>query len=58
MKILKLTKNFADISISEKIQYFDDFSGFCSPKFDSFLTDLAISDQNVMNSNLAFQKVR
>ena len=39
---LKFNKNFADVSISEKIQNFDDFSGFCSPEFDSFLRDLAI----------------
>ena len=37
-----LTKIFAVVSISEKIQNFDDFSGFCSPEFDSFLRDLAI----------------
>ena len=41
MKALKFNKNFADVSISEKIQNFDDFSGFCSPEFDSFLKDLA-----------------
>ena len=41
-KALKFNKNFADISISEKIQNFDDFSGFCIPEFDSFLRDLAI----------------
>ena len=32
----------ADVSISEKIQTFDDLSGLCSPEFDSFLRDLAI----------------
>ena len=37
-----LPKNFADVSISEKIQNFDDFSGFCCLEFDSFLRDLAI----------------
>ena len=42
MKALKFDKNFADVSISEKIQNFNDFSGFCSPEFDSFLRDLAI----------------
>ena len=42
MKGLKFYKNFADISILEKIQDFDDFGGFCSPEFDSFLKDLAI----------------
>ena len=42
MKALKFNKNFADVSISEKIQNFDDFSGFCSPEFDSCLRDLAI----------------
>ena len=36
------TKNFDDVSIFEKIQNFDDFSGFCSPEFDSFVRDLAI----------------
>ena len=35
-------KIFADVSISEKIQNFDDFSGLCSPEFDSFFNDLAI----------------
>ena len=33
---------FDDVSISEKIQNFDDFSGLCSPEFDSFLRDSAI----------------
>ena len=42
MKALKFNKNFADVSISAKIQNFDDFSDFCSPEFDSFLRDLAI----------------
>ena len=42
MKALKFNKNFADVSISEKIQNFYDFSGFCSPVFDSFLRDLTI----------------
>ena len=42
MKALKFNKKFADVSISEKIQNFDDFSGFCRPVFDSFLRDLAI----------------
>ena len=37
-----LTKNFDDVSIFEKIRNFDDFSGFCSPEFDSFVRDLAI----------------
>ena len=41
MKALKFNKKFADVSISEKIPNFDDFSGFCSPEFDSFLRDLA-----------------
>ena len=39
---MNLTKNFDDVSIFEKIQNFDDFSGFCSPEFDSFVRDLAI----------------
>ena len=42
MKALKFNNKFADVSISEKIQKFYDFSGFCSPEFDSFLKDLAI----------------
>ena len=42
MKALKFNKKFADVGISEKIQNFDDFSGFCSPVYDSFLRDLAI----------------
>ena len=42
MKALKFDKNFADVSISRKIQNFDNFSGFCSPQFDIFLRDLAI----------------
>ena len=33
MKTFNLTNNFADASISEKIQNFDDFSGFYSPEF-------------------------
>ena len=37
-----LTKHFDDISISEKIQNFDDFSAFCSPEFDTFMRDLLI----------------
>ena len=39
---MNLTKNFDDVSIFEKIRNFDDFSGFCSPEFDSFVRDLAI----------------
>ena len=31
MKALKFNKKLADVSISEKIQNFDDFSGFCGP---------------------------
>ena len=58
MKALKFDKKFADVSISEKIQNFDDFSDFCSPEFDSFLRDLAISRLNIMNNILAFQKVK
>ena len=42
MTALKFNKNFDDVSISEKIRNFDDFSGFCSPEFDSFFRDLAI----------------
>ena len=42
MKALEINKNFPDVSISRKIQSFDDFSGFCSPVFDIFLRDLAI----------------
>ena len=42
MKGLKFDKNVADVSILVKIQNFDDFGGFCSPEFDSFLKDLAI----------------
>ena len=42
MKALKFNKNSADVSISEKLQSFDDFSGFCSLDFDSFLRDLTI----------------
>ena len=42
MKALKFNKSFADVSISEKIQNFDDFSGICSPEFDNFLRDLVI----------------
>ena len=39
---MNLTKKFDDVSILEKIRNFDDFSGFCSPEFDSFVRDLAI----------------
>ena len=39
---MNLTKNFDDVSIFEKIRNFDDFSGFWSPEFDSFVRDLAI----------------
>ena len=43
MKALKFNKKkFADVSISEKMQNFDDFSGFAAQYFDSFLRDLAI----------------
>ena len=36
------TKFFADVSIFEKIQNFDYFSGFCSPEFDLFMKDWVI----------------
>ena len=42
MKALKFNKTFDGVSIFEKIRNFDDFSGFCSPEFDSFVRDLAI----------------
>ena len=42
IKVLKFNKNFDDVSISEKIQNFDDFSGFFSPEFDSFLRYLSV----------------
>ena len=42
MKALKFNKNFDDVSIFEKIRNFDDFSGFFSLEFDSFVRDLAI----------------
>ena len=32
MKALKFNKKFADVSVSEKTQNFDDFTGFCSPE--------------------------
>ena len=36
------TESFADVSISGKMQKFDNFSGFCSPEFDLFIKNLAI----------------
>ena len=42
MKVMKFSKKFADVSMSEKVENFDDFSGFCSSEFDSFFRDLAI----------------
>ena len=39
---VNLTKIFDDVSIFEKIRNFDDFSGFSSPEFDSFVRGLAI----------------
>ena len=38
----EIKKKLADVSISEKIQNFDDFSGLYSPEFDSLLRDLAV----------------
>ena len=38
----EFNKKFDDVSIFEKIRNFDDFSGFYSPEFDSFVRDLAI----------------
>ena len=43
VKTLKFNKKFfADVNTSEKIQNVDDFSGFCSPEFDSVMRDLSI----------------
>ena len=39
---IEIQQKFADVSIFEKIQNFDNFRGFCSPKFDLFMKDLAI----------------
>ena len=44
LKTLKFNKKIANVSIFEKIQNFDDFSGFCSPEFDSFMRDLGFLD--------------
>ena len=52
-----LKKNFADVSIFEKIQNFDNFSGFCSPEFDLFMKDFSIFRFKCDNNILAFQKV-
>ena len=62
MKALKFNKKLADVSISEKIQNFDDFSCLCSPEFDSFLRDLAIfrlkcNEQHSKKSNKNTRKV-
>ena len=58
MKALKFNQKF-DVSISEKTQNFDDFTGFCSPEFGSFLRDLAIFRfKNIMNNIPAFQNVK
>ena len=60
MKALKFDKKFADVDISEKIQMFDDFSGFCSPVFDSFLRDLAIfrSKCNEQHSSIPKRQIK
>ena len=60
MKQLKFTKNFADVSISEKIRNFDDFIGFCSREFDSFMTDLAIfrSKCNGQHSSIPKRQIK
>ena len=42
MKALKFHKKIDYVSTFEKIRNFDDFSGFCSPEFDSFVRDSAI----------------
>ena len=42
IKTLKFSKKLADVSIFEKIQNFDNFSGFCSSEFDLFMKDSAI----------------
>ena len=42
MKALKFKKIFASVNTSIKIQNFDDFSGFCSSEFDSFMRDLSV----------------
>ena len=38
-----LANFFTDASISQEIQISDNLSGFCSPKFDNFMTSMAIS---------------
>ena len=42
LSFYEFNKKFDDVSIFEKIRNFDDFSGFCSPEFDSFVRDLTI----------------
>ena len=42
MKTLKFNKKITNVIISEKIQNFDDFSGYYSPECDNFMRDLAI----------------
>ena len=60
MKALKCNQKFADVIISEKIQNFDDFSGFCSPEFDRFLGDLAIfrSKCNEQHSSIPKSQIK
>ena len=60
IKTLKFNKKFADVSIFEKIQNFDNFSGFCSPEFDLFMKDSAIFrlKRNEQHSNISKNQIR
>ena len=42
IKALKFSKFFADVSIAQETNNYNSFSGFCSPEFDNFMTQLAI----------------
>ena len=42
METLKFSKFFGDAIIAQEIQNSNNFSGFCSPEVDNFMTQLAI----------------
>ena len=58
IKILKFSKFIADISIAQEIQNFNNLTPFLNSESDSLMTQLAISDENIINSISAAQKMK
>ena len=58
IKTLKFSKFIADISIAEEIRNFNNLTPFLNPEFDSLMTQLLFSDENIIDDIPAAQKMK